>query len=401
MAFAYLARQGGARQGTGRGRCARVCDHRWHARGHHAWDLAVVPRAGAAGWQHTRQARWAARDNEHDAGPCLGRRAALSLAGQRHLPRGGTGAGARVPCRVGRASPDGTAPPVADDTPTGIGAKDVDALPLKGGALEIQIAEDDTIDVGFLHSGSLAARSVAKVLVVRSSFRWRSAVDRREFPDYGNGTGWLIAPSLLITNYHVVGARGKREPAASEADFALQAAATQVQFDYHNATSAIVEVQASGCEASDPGARLRAAACPQVARQRRGPATAHPAKGPDHEAEGIGPPRTRQRAPASEGRPDAVGFPRQLRLAASDLRVSYLTDTTGARPARPSAMTPWLVAGLHRGFDTIEGGPLVVWGKTSPRELRHADRADPNTSPTTFRNFMVRSRPVRPPSTPD
>ena len=50
----------------------------------------------------------------------------------------------------------------------------------------------------------------------------------------GKGTGWLIAPDLLITNHHVVEARDPRwhEPPAEEPDFRAQAEAAVAWFDY-------------------------------------------------------------------------------------------------------------------------------------------------------------------------
>ena len=46
-------------------------------------------------------------------------------------------------------------------------AQDVDSLPAAEGQLEIAIGEDDTLEVAFLHRGTVASRSVAKLLVHR------------------------------------------------------------------------------------------------------------------------------------------------------------------------------------------------------------------------------------------
>ena len=67
-----------------------------------------------------------------------------------------------------RCSTDGAAPMTSQlggpaDAPT----LDVAALPVGDTGLEIVIEEDDTLDVEFLHQGSAASRSVAKLLVHR------------------------------------------------------------------------------------------------------------------------------------------------------------------------------------------------------------------------------------------
>ena len=50
-----------------------------------------------------------------------------------------------------------------------------------------------------------------------------------------SGTGWLIAPGLLITNHHVIEARDHRyEAPASESDFRGQAANALAWFDYND-----------------------------------------------------------------------------------------------------------------------------------------------------------------------
>lgn len=53
------------------------------------------------------------------------------------------------------------------------------------------------------------------------------------------GTGWIIAPGVLITNHHVIDARDKRlgESSAKPADFAAQAAGVVAWFDYHVETT--------------------------------------------------------------------------------------------------------------------------------------------------------------------
>ncbi len=147
-----------------------------------------------------------------------------------------------------RVSADGNVLPAGD---AGVGQDlDVAALPVAGGSLEIKIDEDDTLGVGFLHDGAMASSSVAKLLVHRHFDGIPSMLLGNE-PDYGQGTGWMLAPRLLITNFHVVNARLPLEPSASADDFRLQGAATQVQFDFYKTGSAVQATGSAGCVASD------------------------------------------------------------------------------------------------------------------------------------------------------
>jgi endonuclease G len=84
-----------------------------------------------------------------------------------------------------------------------------------GGALEITIGEeDDTLRVSFLLRGAAASKSVAKILVHRH-FDGRPSFRSGDEPEVALGTGWLIAPSLIMTNHHVVSARAPMEPAVT------------------------------------------------------------------------------------------------------------------------------------------------------------------------------------------
>jgi V8-like Glu-specific endopeptidase len=91
---------------------------------------------------------------------------------------------------------------------------------------EIVIGQDERIPASFLERGLLAGKAVAKVLVPQ-------LVDGTSGERIAYGTGWLIALDLLITNYHVIEARNRREePAAKMDDFKAQALKTTVWFDY-------------------------------------------------------------------------------------------------------------------------------------------------------------------------
>ena len=59
---------------------------------------------------------------------------------------------------------------------------------------------------------------------------------------------------------------------------------------------------------------------------------------------------------------------RRFVVTGSESKLSYLTDTAGGSSGSPICDDPWFVAALHRGFMTIPGGPVTVWGKSISQE---------------------------------
>ena len=181
-------------------------------------------------------------------------------------------------------------------------------------------------------------------------------------PDWGLGTGWLLGPDLLVTNFHVVAARGPTEAAAAPSDFDLQAAATQVDFDFYADDAALTTVTAQACVASDlaldyallrldvdrPPLRLRTAPLlrpPTSALRERVNVLQHP-----------------------NGTAMRLGFRNNFVVTGVPERLSYLTDTAGGSSGSPIFDDAWEVAGLHRGWATIKGPPVQVWGKEIRQE---------------------------------
>ena len=81
---------------------------------------------------------------------------------------------------------------------------------------EIVIGQDERLPIRFLERGMEASRSVAKVIINRIlAGKVQSASGGRV-----SGTGWMIAPGMLMTNHHVIEARDRRfEAPASDSDF--------------------------------------------------------------------------------------------------------------------------------------------------------------------------------------
>ena len=256
---------------------------------------------------------------------------------------------------------------------------DVGAAPRTSeGVLEIAIDEDDTLGVAFLLRGAAAASSVAK-LTVHRHFDGAPAFVAGGKPDLGLGTGWMIGPGLLITNHHVIAARAPSEPAASDADFALQGAHTTALFDYHEPQSPGVPRPSTACVASDKAldyavVRLAppappAPSAPPTAERAPLRLRANPLTRPPGSA-------LRERVNVLQhplGEPMRLGFRNNFVVTGSAERLSYLTDTAGGSSGSPICDDLWFVAGLHRGWATIKGDPVSVWGK----EIRQENYATP------------------------
>jgi V8-like Glu-specific endopeptidase len=252
-----------------------------------------------------------------------------------------------------------------DSIPEAGAVSDVAATPrTDGGSLEIEIEEDDTLGVGFLLQGAIAARSVAKLRVHRHFDSVPSFVVAGE-PDWGLGTGWMIGPRLLITNHHVVNARTPREAPASDADFKAQAEATEADFDYVQARSELTTVSSHECAASDRGLDYA------VLRLDEGAAERAPLRLRMNPLTRLQGSALRERANVlqhPDGDPMRLGFRNNFVVTGSVDRLSYLTDTRGGSSGSPICDDAWCVAGLHRGWSTVDGEPVTVWGKEIRQE---------------------------------
>ena len=85
---------------------------------------------------------------------------------------------------------------------------------------------DTRLQFSFVEHARRAARSVTRLTVPRLFDGLPDGVTY--------GTGWLIAPGVVITNHHVIDARDKQqgEPDAAPADFQAQAQQVEAWFDH-------------------------------------------------------------------------------------------------------------------------------------------------------------------------
>jgi endonuclease G, mitochondrial len=92
---------------------------------------------------------------------------------------------------------------------------------------------DSRLAFSFIEGAMRTAKSVARLKVPRIFAGARERVEGKEV--FGYGTGWLIAPGIVITNHHVIDNRDIQhgEAPASLEDFNAQAGGIEAWFDYY------------------------------------------------------------------------------------------------------------------------------------------------------------------------
>lgn len=209
------------------------------------------------------------------------------------------------------------------------------------------IFRDDTVPFEFLHGGVLAGASVARMKVPPYEF------GRPQQPAYPHaGTGWLIAPGLLITNHHVVNARTRTpgsRPQVAEEDLRLQVVNSRSRFDYGADETETEEVTAGALLAWDEALdfavlRLAAGLPPRpVLRIASAPLLL---TGSEPVAVNI--------IQHPGGQPKRVALRNNLVFQADERDVRYFTDTRSGSSGSPVFTDDWTVVALHRGTRRME-----------------------------------------------
>ncbi|MFJ9848281.1 trypsin-like peptidase domain-containing protein [Streptomyces sp. NPDC101150] len=220
------------------------------------------------------------------------------------------------------------------------------------------VHRDDTVPIGFLRGGDVAATAVARLKVL--PFEGGAPLQPNGFPH--SGTGWLVAPTLLITNHHVINARtgtGEGRPAAGPDDLNLQAQHAHARFDYDTDTDGTETEEAAITElvAADPQldyAVLRLAAEPARPVLKLAQKSLTVADG-DYVAVNI------IQHPGGLSKRVALRNNLVFETDANDVR--YFTDTRGGSSGSPVLTDDWKVVALHRGTRRVEN--VMFQGKTT------------------------------------
>ena len=197
------------------------------------------------------------------------------------------------------------------------------------------------VSFGFMQNGLVAAQSVVKLEVPRYD-SGQPHMTRGTQALY-LGTGWLIAPGLLITNHHVFNARNEAEPAADENDLKVQTSGTTARFDFDFPALAGTAVRVGELLAWDPDLDYAIARIDGLGRK---PLTlaevALAIVGADsHIAVNI--------VQHPNGDPKKFGIRNNMVTGINERDVRYFTDTEGGSSGSPVFDDNWRVVALHRG----------------------------------------------------
>ncbi|MFJ3906011.1 trypsin-like peptidase domain-containing protein [Streptomyces sp. NPDC090025] len=204
------------------------------------------------------------------------------------------------------------------------------------------VIRDDMVPFEFLREGFTAGAAVARVTVPP----YESG--RPMHPAYPHvGTGWLIAPGLLVTNHHVVNARngiGGGRTQVAEADLQLQVRNSRSRFDYGADEAETEEATASALVAWDPEldyAVVRLTVAQPERAVLRVSTEPYESRANDAQAVNI--------IQHPKGMPKRVALRNNLVYQADARNLAYFTDTQGGSSGSPVCTDDWTVVALHRG----------------------------------------------------
>ena len=222
---------------------------------------------------------------------------------------------------------------------------------------------DNRLAFSFAEGAVRTARSVTRLSVPR-------IFDGVQQPGVGYGTGWLIAPGVVITNHHVIDNRDLRmgETHATPADFKAQAAAVEALFDYYQEVGG-APTECSGAQLLASNEQLdyaviQLAEASKVADRAALPIIAQPPKLV----------RGARMNLVQHSRGGALQFAIRnnffVRPGDAPQFIRYQTDTEPGASGSPVCNDTWQVVGLHHASTTvpkeqvpqevIDGQPVTV-----------------------------------------
>lgn len=212
---------------------------------------------------------------------------------------------------------------------------------------EAIIGRNELLDFVFFSKGQLVGQSVGRILVPRYEGGNQCFLGQ-DRPWIMNGTVWMIAKGLAITNHHVINARNSNEAPANASDFEKQACAAVLQFDYNVAGATPTSIGTAKLLAQDPGLDFAL-----LSLSEDGPAPLR-----------IAPVRLVLDATSWQplniiqhplGGPKKIGVRSNIARSADNDAVRYFTDTDFGSSGSPVCDDNWQVVALHRGAEHITG----------------------------------------------
>lgn len=221
------------------------------------------------------------------------------------------------------------------------------------------VFQDDTVPFEFLARGAVAGASVGHLTVppYQDGVRRMTPLGAPAYPH--GGTGWLITPTLLVTNHHVLNARSAVEgpaPQASAEDLALQAAGTVVRFDYDAESAGGVEVGCADLVAWSPDLDYAVLRLTEPAGR-----AGLPVRSATLEA------KLEDNVPVNviqhpDGKAKRIGLRNNIVHGTTERDIRYFTDTQRGSSGSPVLTDDWVVCALHRGSRRVD---VKFQGKSS------------------------------------
>lgn len=221
---------------------------------------------------------------------------------------------------------------------------------------EAIVGVNDMVDFNFLARGINVGKSVARIVVPR--FENGVARQTSKGPWTMSGTAWVLGPTLMLTNHHVIAARLTGEqPPVSASDFDLQARNASVEFDFDMQGSSVnkftvtavesdsIELDFSVFRLANPCGRPALEFNPN--RLTFGATSYDPLNIIQH----------------PNGLPKKIAFRNNLLTGADNDTIRYFTDTDFGSSGSPVCDDNWRVVALHRGAEFVKG--VTFQGKST------------------------------------
>lgn len=245
----------------------------------------------------------------------------------------------------------------ADETP----AKAV----LAGFRNERFVFQSDLLPFGFLAAADRTGRSVVRVIVPSiedGTPRLASSGNPLRF----FGTGWLIGTEHVITNHHVVEARGDGEGAARDDDFRLQALGAEVEFDFDAEGQETERFRVASLVRSDRTLDYAVLKLDQAPGRAPLPICTRPITF-DGDA-----PLAVNIIQHPQGAPKQIAIRNNLAAALKGGDLAYFTDTDGGSSGSPVCNDRWEVLALHKAATRSMGsfsyqGKQTAWVNVGTR----------------------------------
>jgi hypothetical protein len=206
--------------------------------------------------------------------------------------------------------------------------------------------KDERLPHSFIERALSTARSVARIQVPRV-FNGRQSKG-----EYGYGTGWLVTPTLLFTNEHVVSARLPGELKAAESDLTAQVRKATAWFDYYNEGGTCVECRSMELVCSDASLDYALLSVGGTVTQDRQPLAVA------RQEFSLGSGCRLNIVQCARGGPIKYAIRNNFYTGPGDTvdYIRYVTDTESGSSGSPVLNDTWQVIGMHHAYRQVPAG---------------------------------------------